>query len=260
MANSIRQRWVDRKDTRRLVDAARALVFAPPTLRHRHRILDEMRLMNADALAALLKRHPRALLVAAGHVHRAAQTVFAGISAPSARPANSRSRLNSNCAGQKFSGLSRPLSTCTPGSQAEGFGSVVTHVVPIGEFPGPYSYGQPTTRAPAISACFRQLAALSSVTFNAYIRSGRGNPAMAINGRRNKPIGPGGSTRRLHQSPGEHGFRRGRNRIDEGVKGVLLLGMVPPLSGQYHSCQRQLCSGCSGRVSGLKCRTKALAG
>jgi hypothetical protein len=25
---------------------------------------------------------------------------------------------------------------------------------------------------------------------------------------------------------------RGRNRIDEGVKGVLLLGMVPPLSGQ----------------------------
>jgi len=41
---------------------------------------------------------------------------------------------------------------------------------------------------------------------------------------------------------------RGRNRIDEGVKGVLLPGMVPPLSGQIHSCQRQLCSGCSGRV------------
>src|SRR5262249_5717935 len=29
----------------------------------------------------------------------------------------------------------------------------------------------------------------------------RRKPAMAINGRRNKPIGPGGSTRRLHQSP-----------------------------------------------------------
>jgi hypothetical protein len=25
---------------------------------------------------------------------------------------------------------------------------VVTHVVPIGEFPGPYSYGHPTTPAP----------------------------------------------------------------------------------------------------------------
>ena len=28
------------------------------------------------------------------------------------------------------------------------------------------------------------------------------------------------------------GLRRGRNRIDEGVKDELLLGMVPPLSGQ----------------------------
>ena len=58
---------------------------------------------------------------------------------------------------------------------------------------------------------------------------------MAINGRRNKPFGPGGSTRRLHPSPVHDrraGLRRGRNRIDEGVKDELLLGMVPPLSGQ----------------------------
>jgi hypothetical protein len=27
------------------------------------------------------------------------------------------------------------------------------------------------------------------------------------------------------------GLRRGRNSIDEGVKGSLFLGMVPPLSG-----------------------------
>ena len=27
------------------------------------------------------------------------------------------------------------------------------------------------------------------------------------------------------------GFRRGRTRIDEGVKGEFFLGMVPPLSG-----------------------------
>ena len=46
-------------------------------------------------------------------------------------------------------------------------------------------------------------------------------PDMAINGDRNKPFGPGGSTRRLHQSPSAEGFRRGRNRIDEGVKGLL---------------------------------------
>src|ERR1700676_1085691 len=65
-------------------------------------------------------------------------------------------------------------------------------------------------------------AALFSATFCAYIPWCRRKPAMAINGRRNKPFGPGGSTRRLHQ--------RGRTRIDEGVKDVLLLGMVPPLS------------------------------
>jgi 3',5'-cyclic-AMP phosphodiesterase len=42
---------------------------------------DAARLRNADALAAILNRHPRVLLVAAGHAHRAAKTVFAGVSA-----------------------------------------------------------------------------------------------------------------------------------------------------------------------------------
>ena len=55
--------------------------------------------------------------------------------------------------------------------------------------------------------------------------------AMAINGRRNKPFGPGGSTRRLHPCglvpEGDMPHRRGRNRIDEGVKDVLLPEMVP---------------------------------
>ena len=65
------------------------------------------------------------------------------------------------------------------------------------------------------------------------ILGGAGSPAMEINDRRNKPFGPGGSTRRLHPSPpfNNGGFRRGRNRIDEGVKGEFFLGMVPPLSG-----------------------------
>ncbi|MGB7007802.1 MAG: hypothetical protein WBE05_25785 [Pseudolabrys sp.] len=40
-----------------------------------------MRLRNPDALATVLKSHPRVLLLAAGHVHRAAQTIFTGISA-----------------------------------------------------------------------------------------------------------------------------------------------------------------------------------
>src|SRR5262249_52748896 len=42
------------------------------------------------------------------------------------------------------------------------------------------------------------LPALFSPARKAYTEWCRREPAMAINGRRNKPIGPGGSTRRLH--------------------------------------------------------------
>src|SRR5262245_17247467 len=48
--------------------------------------------------------------------------------------------------------------------------------------------------------CHAAVAALFSSARKAYIDGCRREPAMAINGRRNKPIGPGGSTRRLqHQ-------------------------------------------------------------
>src|SRR5512140_2949610 len=90
-----------------------------------------------------------------------------------------------------------------------------------------YQGSNPVFWAPFARSFFGNLQCLYSVC--------RGNPAMAINGRRNKPFGPGGSTRRLHPSPqpdpAGSGLRRGRNRIDEGVKDGLLLGMVPPLSG-----------------------------
>jgi hypothetical protein len=41
---------------------------------------------------------------------------------------------------------------------------------------------------------------------------------------------PGASTQ-AHFNDDYDGLRRGRNRIDEGVKGEFFLGMVPPLSG-----------------------------
>jgi len=43
--------------------------------------MDQMNLRNAPTLAAVLSRHPRARLVAAGHVHRPVLTLFAGIAA-----------------------------------------------------------------------------------------------------------------------------------------------------------------------------------
>ena len=77
---------------------------------------DVVRLRNSDAFAAVLGRHPRVLLVAAGHVHRAAQTVFAGISASICQRASSRSPSHSNHAGRRFS-----ESSLQPSIFAHGF-------------------------------------------------------------------------------------------------------------------------------------------
>ena len=58
-----------------------------------------------------------------------------------------------------------------------------------------------------------------------------GLPAMAINGTWNKRCGPGGSTRRLHQTPCKTKAFGGETASTRVVKTCLLLGIVPPLSG-----------------------------
>src|SRR6267154_5293131 len=102
------------------------------------------------------------------------------------------------------------------GALAENWNGVSARATQFGVFPGRST----PQNAPA--------PALSFSTFAPYIEAA-GSPAMEINCRRNKPFGPGGSTRRLHPSPLRiGGFRRGRNRIDEGVKGELFPGIVQP--------------------------------
>src|SRR6266403_6276753 len=41
--------------------------------------MDRQNLLNAGKLAAIVRRHPRVQLIAAGHVHRATLTMFAGV-------------------------------------------------------------------------------------------------------------------------------------------------------------------------------------
>jgi Icc protein len=111
---------------------------------------DAMRLRNAGSLAAVLKRHPRVLLVAAGHVHRAAQTVFAGVSASICPAGEQAVTLEFEPRWPEVFRIEPPsfhLHAWIPG---DGFGSVVTHVVPIGTFPGPYSYGYADTTPPPL--------------------------------------------------------------------------------------------------------------
>jgi 3',5'-cyclic AMP phosphodiesterase CpdA len=111
---------------------------------------DAARLRNADALAAVLRRHPRALLIAAGHVHRAAQTVFAGISASICPAGEQAVTLEFEPRWPEVFRIEPPAFHLHAWLPGPGFGSVVTHIVPVGEFPGPYSYGYADTTPPQV--------------------------------------------------------------------------------------------------------------
>jgi 3',5'-cyclic-AMP phosphodiesterase len=111
---------------------------------------DAARLRNADALAAVLRRHPRVLLIAAGHVHRAAQTVFAGISASICPAGEQAVALEFEPRWPEVFRIEPPAFHLQAWLPGPGFGSVVTHVVPVGEFPGPYSYGYADTMPPQL--------------------------------------------------------------------------------------------------------------
>jgi Icc protein len=107
-----------------------ALVFVhhPPFvtgIRH----MDQMNLRNASALADVLRRHPRARLIAAGHVHRATLTLFAGIAATICPAPNQAVALDLGELGPPAFTMEAPgfhLHAWFPG---EGYGDVVTHFV-----------------------------------------------------------------------------------------------------------------------------------
>src|SRR4029077_17046974 len=109
---------------------------------------DEMRLMNAGALAALLKRHPRALLVAAGHVPRAAQTVFAGISATICPAGEQSVTLEFERRWPEVFRIEPPAFHLHAWHPGAGLGRAGTHLVPIVDCRGPCPGGAPPTLAP----------------------------------------------------------------------------------------------------------------
>lgn len=111
---------------------------------------DAIGLRNSDVLAALLRRHPRTRLVAAGHIHRAAQTVFAGISATICPAGEQAVTLEFEPRWPEVFRIEPPALHLHAWLPGEEFGSVVTHVVPVGDFPGPYSYGYAQTQPPLL--------------------------------------------------------------------------------------------------------------
>lgn len=124
------------------LDAALAAAPDTPTVVATHhppypigvRYMDEMRLLDADALGSVLRRHPQVVRLISGHVHRASTGSLGGIIATTC-PSTYR---------QLYLDLSRPGRGAVTGEPA-GFalhvletddpnGARVTHYVPTGDF------------------------------------------------------------------------------------------------------------------------------
>jgi Icc-related predicted phosphoesterase len=105
--------------------------------------MDVQNLFNADALAAIVESHPRVQLVAAGHVHRATLTLFAGVPATICPAPNHAVALDLDERLAPSFIVEPPafhLHVWFPGN---GFGHVVTHSVPVGSFDGPHPFFGP---------------------------------------------------------------------------------------------------------------------
>jgi Icc protein len=102
--------------------------------------MDLQNLRNADDLAAMLRRHPRARLVAAGHVHRAALTSFAGAAATICPAPNHAVTLDLNARWPPSFVIEPPAFHLHAWFPSGEFGTTVTHWVPIGDFDGPHRF------------------------------------------------------------------------------------------------------------------------
>lgn len=105
--------------------------------------MDRQNLRNANELAAIVRRHPRVQIVATGHIHRATLTMFAG------RPCTICPAPN-HAVDLDLAQLRAPSFKVEPPAfhlhtwfEGEGFGQLVTHLVPIGAFDGPHPFFGP---------------------------------------------------------------------------------------------------------------------
>jgi Icc protein len=104
------------------------------------RHMDRQNLRNAGDLAAILKRHPRVKLIATGHIHRATFTMFAGVPTTICPAPNHAVDLDLAELREPSFKVEPPAFHLHAWFPGEGFGSVVTHQVPIGNFDGPHPF------------------------------------------------------------------------------------------------------------------------
>ena len=102
--------------------------------------MDRQNLRNAPRLAAVVERHPQVQLIAAGHVHRAVTTSFTGVAASICPAPNHAVDLDLAAERPPSLRVEPPAFHLHAWFAGDDFGRLVTHFVPIGEFPGPYPF------------------------------------------------------------------------------------------------------------------------
>jgi 3',5'-cyclic-AMP phosphodiesterase len=105
--------------------------------------MDRQNLLNAAELAAIVRKHPRLLLIAAGHVHRATSTTFAGVAATICPAPNHAVDLDLAELREPSFKVEPPAFHLHGWFPGDGFGRVVTHSVPVGAFDGPHPFFGP---------------------------------------------------------------------------------------------------------------------
>lgn len=105
--------------------------------------MDRQNLRDTDELAAIVRRHPRVRLVATGHVHRTILTQFAGVPCTICPAPNHAVDLDLGQLRAPSFKVEPPAFHLHAWFAGEGFGSLVTHQVPIGAFDGPYPFFGP---------------------------------------------------------------------------------------------------------------------
>jgi 3',5'-cyclic-AMP phosphodiesterase len=105
--------------------------------------MDRQNLLNAGELAMVVKRHPRVQLIACGHVHRATFAMFAGVPSTICPAPNHAVDLDLAQVREPSFKIEPPAFHLHCWFAGEGFGSVVTHHVPIGDFDGPHPFFGP---------------------------------------------------------------------------------------------------------------------
>jgi 3',5'-cyclic AMP phosphodiesterase CpdA len=102
--------------------------------------MDRQNMRNAAALASIIRRHNRVQLIASGHVHRAVLTAFADVTCTICPAPNHAVALDLAELGEPSFAIEPPAFHLHVWFPGEGYGTMVTHQVPIGEFDGPHPF------------------------------------------------------------------------------------------------------------------------